>query len=315
MAENAGIDLDYVQLDRCPACGAKPAGDSIARPIALESYYWGAHRIPARSGSTRVGVRVCSCCGLRYKNLAAGSESLRSLFSDISETAWESRYSYARETRILRKYFPAQQVSVLEVGAGQGGFLRAVAPLACRLSALDIVRFAECEQLLRGEYIVGLLDSEHLQWSGEPYDFVAMFDVAEHLYDVRQGFENLHQLVRPGGVVLIETGNAQSTWPRRYGPENWWYLNLLEHHVAFDPESLRRAVRAAGFEVVSMEKKRHKERCVAPPLLVCKDLVKSLVYRLMPSNYARAMARLGFAEIQPMQPFARDHLQAVLRKK
>src|SRR3990172_5675247 len=109
MSDNAGIDIEYVRLDRCPACGTKPMGDS-AMPIALKSYYWGAHRIATRSGSTRVGIRVCPCCGLCYKNLAAGAESLKAIFGEISDTAWESRYSYVREMEILRKYFPDQQV-------------------------------------------------------------------------------------------------------------------------------------------------------------------------------------------------------------
>jgi hypothetical protein len=113
---------------------------------------------------------------------------------------------------------------------------------------------------------------------------------------------------------MIETGNAQSAWPRRFGLENWWYLNLLEHHVAFTPDSLARAAKSAGFEVISIQRKRHKERRASPRLLLIKDLVKSVLYRLMPSGYRHVMACFGFAAIQPMAPFARDHFQAVLRR-
>lgn len=306
--------IEYLPLRDCPACGAEPISYPDWKPIALDQYYWGTLRIPAYQGGKHVAVRECPSCGLCFKNLAASAESLKELFSRISDIAWQSRYSYASEVGILQKHFSGQRIGVLEVGAGQGGFLRAVASHASRLSALDIVRFPECEQLLRGEYIVGLLDDDHLEWSGEPYDLVAMFDVAEHLYDVRQGFKNLYQLVRPGGLVLLETGNAHSSWPRRFGPERWWYLNLLEHHVAFNSETLRRVAKSAGFEVISIRMKRHKEHTVMSPSRLWKDLVKSFLYRLMPSDYPRAMARLGFATIQPMPPFSRDHLQAILRR-
>jgi ubiquinone/menaquinone biosynthesis C-methylase UbiE len=306
--------IEYVAQRSCPACGSDSTYNRAEGRIALDAYYWGNCRIPAYQGGEHVSVLRCHSCGLLYKNLAASAESLKALFAQASDTAWKSHYAYAPEVEIVRRHFAGRKIDVLEIGAGQGGFLRAVAASARRLSALDIVRFAECERVVDGEYIIGLVDAGKLEWSGEPYELVAMFDVAEHLYDVRQGFANLGRLVRRGGLVLIETGNTESYWPRRYGPQNWWYLNLLDHHVAFTPDSLARAAKSAGFEVISIQSKRHKERQASPRLLLIKDFVKSVLYRLMPSGYRHVMACFGFAAIQPMAPFARDHFQAVLRR-
>jgi hypothetical protein len=87
---------------------------------------------------------------------------------------------------------------------------------------------------------------------------VTLFDVLEQLYTPTQAVANFAAFLRPGGLLLIEAGDVESAWPRRFGPQVWWYANLFEHHVFWSELAVRNLFPAADFEVVSVTRKRHK---------------------------------------------------------
>ena len=63
-------------------------------------------------------------------------------------------------------------------------------------------------------------------------DAVVMIDVFEHLSRPTQTLRQLAELIKPGGVLLIVTGNADSAAAREYGA-NFWYWRTIEHLSMF----------------------------------------------------------------------------------
>jgi hypothetical protein len=208
-------------------------------------------------------------------------------------------------------------MDLLDVGAAGGALLEAhaAAGLAGRRSALDVMRYGGVERYLRGEFIEGFLDTPVLPWGREPYDVVALFDVAEHLYRPRQAFENLRQLTRVGGLVFIETGNVESYWPQHFGVNEWWYVRLLEHHVFWSRRSLEFIAELHGFRVVSWREGRHKGRVDRSLMGVIGDTLKSGLYCVAGQKYSQIARALGRQGNQPCFPFVRDHFRACLMRQ
>jgi SAM-dependent methyltransferase len=183
-----------------------------------------------------------------------------------------------------------------------------------RRSALDVIRYPGIEAQLAGEFIAGFLDQPRLDWGHEPYGVVTMFDVLEHLYEPRNAFRNLAEVVRHNGLVFVETGDADSFWPRHFGVHRWWYVRLLEHHVFWTRQSLEAIAMAHGFKIVQWKMVRHKSRRKLVPLRTLGDLLKVALYWVAAERYSAIAEMFGKHGNQPWYPFAHDHIRACLRR-
>jgi len=304
--------MNFQPVDNCPGCD----GDAkeLWGQLATDDYKFGSLTIPYKKTIGPITVYKCSACGLYFKNRVPTQESLVELFKSSFNEVWDYQYNYAREIDLVKKLYPEYPPDILDVGAGNGDFLACLNSGDRRLSALDVIRSSKCQETVTGEYIYGFLDHDYLHWSESPYDLVTVFDVMEHLYSVKQGFKNLRNLTRIGGYCLIETGDADSRFPRLYGINNWWYINLLEHHVAFGLDTLLQISSLYGFEVYQMRRKRHKykQNLYLGEILKCG--IKSMVFQIHRGFYEFLMQKLSKSKMQPCPIVSPDHLLLVLRR-
>lgn len=82
------------------------------------------------------------------------------------------------------------------------------------------------------------------------YDAVTMWDYIEHSLDPIGDLERAHQLLRPGGVLAISTGDAASLVARVSG-RRWHLLTPHHHNFFFTADTLTLACERAGLDVVS----------------------------------------------------------------
>lgn len=303
--------VEWLTVERCPSCGDAPAKQAR---LPESGYVFGDERIafPERG----VWVASCESCGLKYKTVLPTPESLTQVFERQSGKKWMEPYDFHEEVAELQRFADDGPVDLLDIGAGNGALLEAWGkrPGGGRRSALDVVRHPHCAERIDGEFIRGLIDDEPLQWSGVPYDLVTLFDVVEHLYAPRKAFRNLRELVRDDGLVVIESGNTDSEWPRRYGVQHWWYVRLFEHHVFWSRRSLEDIAERFGFRLLIWRERRHKARSADRLLDTLNDTAQVALYRLNPRLYPALAPLLGKYWTQPWSPFTRDHFRAVLRK-
>ncbi len=84
-------------------------------------------------------------------------------------------------------------------------------------------------------------------WRNAPFDCVTMIHVIEHLLDPRGSLEAAAEVLRPGGLVLVETPNIWS-WPARLFGRDWVTLDAPRHLCLFNASALASCLRQAGFE-------------------------------------------------------------------
>lgn len=237
----------WIGVKSCPTCGREDT--SQVGKLAMEEYQFGDERIPLPPKG--VGIIQCRNCGLVFKDTLPSPNFLTEVFSRHAGNVWAGDYDFSDEAHLIRELVGDREFDLLDIGPSNGGLLKAFSETDGRRSALDIVKHPGLEEWLRGEFIHGLAESDELSWSKEPYDVVGMFDIAEHLYDPQQAFSNVRALVKPGGFVVVETGDVQSRWPRKFGVHKWWYACLFPHHIFWPRPSIERIASQHGFEVLA----------------------------------------------------------------
>lgn len=305
-----GSEQIWQSVDQCPACGNINARFRYNLPNT--HYLFGKERLffPDRG----IAIVQCDHCKLVYKDSVPIPTYLVRLFNRNTDHIWVDEYHFLPEKVLIESLVNKPSFDLLDIGPAHGGLLKACGDSKGKRSALDIVQHVDINNYLRGEFIQGLLEAPTLTWKNKPYDIVTAFDVFEHLYQPDLAFANLRQLVKRNGFVILETGDISSFWPRKFGIHEWWYVNLLEHHLFWSEHPLKVLADQNGFKVMHFIRKRHKNRVSLPFLNKIIATLKSALYYLSPDNYKRLMILLEKSNIQPFCLFAKDHFRAILKK-
>jgi 2-polyprenyl-3-methyl-5-hydroxy-6-metoxy-1,4-benzoquinol methylase len=138
----------------------------------------------------------------------------------------------------------------LDVGCGTGGFLSALRETGgWRTVGVEVDErlVAYARQALGLTVHQG--DLSTLNESAHSFDAVTMWDVLEHLIDPLGTLHIIRRLLKPDGVLLLSTPNAQA-WQARLWGENWAGWNIPLHTYFFTPATLKRILARAGFRVI-----------------------------------------------------------------
>jgi SAM-dependent methyltransferase len=110
----------------------------------------------------------------------------------------------------------------------------------------------------RGVTMLGPTASAAVRSPVTPRDFDAIvsFDVFEHLNDPVATLRDLRQLLRPGGIMLIETGDTDTPLWRRMGTR-YPYAAYVDHVGLFNRSSIAEAGRQAGMSLVHYQTSEH----------------------------------------------------------
>ncbi|MFC1705967.1 class I SAM-dependent methyltransferase [Planctomycetota bacterium] len=153
--------------------------------------------------------------------------------------------------RISRVQEHVQVGRLLDVGCALGGFLS-----VAREQGFDVVGVEPSEPASRHvrdklgiEAVNADLPSAGLP--DESFDVVTLWDVIEHVADPLATLTEAERVLRPGGALLLSTGNAASLWARATG--RYWQLLTPPQHLFFHtPASLRHMLTRSGLRTVEI---------------------------------------------------------------
>lgn len=152
----------------------------------------------------------------------------------------------------IRRLVPINEIhSFLDVGAGYGFLLQQI---MTRYGIRSVgVELSEQEARYGQEQLEVDIRNCTLAESGllkDSFDFVACFEVIEHIPDPPIFLNELLSYVKPGGYILVMTDNFESRVARQLGPDfpKWIPHSHISH---FGPETLERLFTDADIEIVS----------------------------------------------------------------
>ena len=148
---------------------------------------------------------------------------------------------------------------LLDVGCSRGLFVEAAAHSGFRAEGVEPApRLAAAAREAGLNVHTGLLEEQ--RFPAESFDAVTLFEVVEHLKDPRSLLSECHRILRPGGILLLSTGNTDS-WTVSVVGARWDYFQIAldgGHISFFNPESIRQLAQACGFAVARIETSRVK---------------------------------------------------------
>ena len=136
---------------------------------------------------------------------------------------------------------------LLDVGAAYGFFVHLAAQAG--FSAVGLEPAAECAEFAKRE-LGAELTTGHIETADLPegtFDVVTMFDVLEHFENPRIALERAERLLRPGGILVVETGDTEALLARVAG-SRWYFFDPPQHLVFFSQENLTRLAASVGFD-------------------------------------------------------------------
>jgi len=236
--------------DRCPACH----GDTYDRAGP-----------PAPGGTTEVAGRTfrqppfearrCRSCHLVFKSAVAAPDVLADYYRRIDYRHWETPVLYPTERPVLallRDLPPGSRV--VDFGCSSGRFLGEVAGRH-ECFGFEINPDAAQAAAARGITILPL-DFLDRREPGPGFDAAVLMDVFEHLGQPLAVLRKLAAKLRPGGQLVICTGNSDAP-PVRGEPALFWYFELIEHLCMLNPAHARFIASELGLALVREDRCSH----------------------------------------------------------
>jgi SAM-dependent methyltransferase len=278
---------DFDWLQRCFACG-----DGDLQPAGTFHYLADqAGFVPAE------WLGWCRDAAMLVRCARCGSQGPYRRPSEALLAAWYAQQDYAAADVISEGHRRAAhrlrgigKVTLVDVGCGGGTFLDLLSPDIAAFGLEPSLKSAAFGRE-RGRRIFAP-DSDG--WSPElpaTVDVITLFDVIEHLRAPGSFLDRLLHRLRPGGRLLVFTGDAGSPWSLRWGIR-WWYHGWAGHLSCFsasglsalldslrlscesldctvymhEPPSLRRAMRVAPLHLLNSAGALRFLDTVRPPL-------------------------------------------------
>ena len=223
---------------------------------------------------------VCERCGCYVNRVPPKAEEFRKIYSidcywgAVSKMrGWpalsERGELYKRDGRLAHwlalvdKYAPTPR-TVIEIGCAPGVLLTELKARGYRCVGVEPEqRVAEWLRSLGLDVRAGMFPDRGLALP--PCDLLLAFDVLEHVPAPDAFLAETANLLRPGGIAIIQTPIDQYAYTPPFGDEAPLVFDDVEHLFIFRDRTLEELGKTAGLEVLSLSEKpwimRH-ELCI-----------------------------------------------------
>lgn len=214
-----------------------------------------------------------------------------------------------RRLNLMERANIPKNAKVLEIGCATGFFLERIKSEydvhATDYSKSDIeqlkTQFPELAMKLHSGRI------EDLPYPEGFFDAILMWDVLEHIWDVKELSKKLKLWLKPGGVLLLSSPDISGPVPRMM-KKRWAFMTPPEHLSFFSRRSLLELFKPLGFELMYY---RSLGKWVNLGFLIYK------IGRVFPGfGRLRLQERIpGFMSMIPLYVPTQDIFYSILRKR
>jgi 2-polyprenyl-3-methyl-5-hydroxy-6-metoxy-1,4-benzoquinol methylase len=213
-------------------------------------------------------LRRCAHCG-QLVSAASEARYLETMasfnapgFNQPSPREVERRRNVAQRrlntlTRLLGKAPP--QLRIVDIGCSRGQFVDFAAQAGFVAEGVEPAQDIAAAARAAGLNVrTGLLEDQH--YADATFDAASLFEVVEHLREPLPLLQECRRILKPGGILVVSTGNAAS-WTVSAMGARWDYFHIEKDggHVSFfNPRSMTTLATVCGFNVERIETSRVK---------------------------------------------------------
>lgn len=209
-----------------------------------------------------VEILECRSCGLAFWSPSPGHRAEdvydAAYFTDAS--AGHGYDDYGDLEPVLRLNFsrrlariprPHPGARLLDIGAAFGFAVVEARAAGWEATGLEIsaVAAARAGRVAAGRLVVA--NAQRTPFASESFDAITLWDVLEHLSDPHAAVAEIARLLRPGGRLVLTTGDVGSLVARLSG-SHWHLYTIPEHLFFFSRRSLQLLLEAHGLRVETL---------------------------------------------------------------
>ena len=170
-------------------------------------------------------------------------------YSYIDERKNEKYESFVWDARIrnIKKF--KTEGNFLDVGSSFGGFLNRAKLFGFQPYGIEISEYSARYANDRGipTFNGSVLEAD---FPDESFDVITLVEVIEHLENADLVFQKLTKLLKPGGLLLIQTANFDGKQAKEEGPKYHYYLP--GHLYYYSLTNLKKILNKNGIEKFSV---------------------------------------------------------------
>jgi len=148
----------------------------------------------------------------------------------------------------FKEAFDLSGKTLLEVGCGDGAFLDALARGGLEVSGIEPSTPFRNAAIGRGHRVQDLHMGPTQLPDGAPFEALVTRQVLEHVFDIDGFLRGINNCLVPGGALLVEVPNLTQAMD-----QSRFYDFFPDHVNYFDAITLASALRAYGFEIISVK--------------------------------------------------------------
>lgn len=207
-------------------------------------------------------VVQCPSCGLIFQNPRFSDEEIHQFYDegyykgnndfsyiDERENFKGSGYVWNKRVSILNKHLKVKdsaQKTFLDIGCSFGGFLKCAENAGFIPYGIDVSEYAaryardvlQLNNVLCGEFTKGMYPENF-------FDVITLVEVIEHIKNPHDTLKELFRVLKPGGVLLLQTANMDGVQSKKAGKEYHYFLP--GHLFYFSKKTLTRYLNDCGF--------------------------------------------------------------------
>jgi SAM-dependent methyltransferase len=176
-------------------------------------------------------------------------------------------------------------LDIVDLGGGCGGWIHDCQRAGLLPGANWALADSSPKALDLAERVVGTgvrrlqVDLSHLPWQNR-WDMAFLLDVLEHIPDHEHALRQIHQALRPGGLLFITTPALSCFWS--------WNDELAHHQRRYSKADFRRLAAQCGFQLLDA---RYFMFFLSPLLLATRWMRRPDLARMSPEDIADLQAR------------------------
>ena len=184
-------------------------------------------------------IYICRTCAFQFRYPLPTEEETRAMY-DQGYYEGTNSYTYEDERKALKYYDKvwrsrlktlkrhlgthSQKPVFLDVGCSFGGFAESAHRQGFQSFGVEISDFAREQAARFAPHVSVYRDLCETGLSTASVDIITMVEVIEHVADPKTMIRDLVDLLKPGGILMIQTANMDSRQAKDAGKDYHYYL-------------------------------------------------------------------------------------------
>ena len=159
----------------------------------------------------------------------------------------EKKYKLEQLCHVIKFLKTQRPGKILDIGCGHGWLLSTLNH-KWKKFGLDVSSFALQTASKHSTTFLG----EITDYKEKNFDYIIALHVVEHIFKPEKFLKKVHKILKPGGILILETPNFDSAAVRRF-KNNFRLLKDKTHVSLFSEDSLIRFLRDFKFKIFKIE--------------------------------------------------------------